>query len=91
MKGVTYSLESFLGPARPQRTCPSPGGSWPVVLGCQQVEGVGREEACGQGPSARNPRPPWSQRPGGAEGSEQLARICPQLRHSSFRSQLVTR
>ena len=42
VKGVTYSLESFLGPRTPSEDLPfPPGGSWPRGVGRQQVEGQG--------------------------------------------------
>ena len=49
VKGVTYSLESFLGPRTPTEDLPfPPGGSWPVVLGASRwrVGEGGRTRSC---------------------------------------------
>uniref|UniRef100_A0A8C6AYJ9 Phosphatidylserine decarboxylase n=1 Tax=Monodon monoceros TaxID=40151 RepID=A0A8C6AYJ9_MONMO len=78
VKGVTYSLESFLGPRIPAEDLPfPPGGSWPgggqaAVLWLRWMsEGRGwgwewvREGGLWTGSySARSFRPPWSQCPG---------------------------
>lgn len=63
MKGVTYSLESLLGPRTPAEDLPFPRWVLARGAGCQQVEGWGGREACGQGTLCPATQPPWSQRP----------------------------
>lgn len=67
VKGVTYSLESFLGPRTPAEDLPfPPGGSWPEVLGASRWRGgEGGREACGQETLCPQLGPPCSRRPGG--------------------------
>ena len=47
------------------------------MLGASRWRG---REACGRETLCLQLRPPWSRRPGGTEGSEQLPHVCPQLR-----------
>lgn len=55
VKGVTYSLESFLGPRTPAEDLPfPPGGSWPVVLGASRWTGGEGGRPVDRRPSARN-------------------------------------